>query len=54
MFQTVAYLFYLKGEYEISLEYYKELIKSKPNNKDIKERIKILKQLIAENNKGEE
>ena len=52
--QTVAYLFYLKGEYEISLEYYKELIKSKPNNKDIKERIKILKQLIAENNKGEE
>ncbi len=52
--QTIAYLAYLKGEYQISLEYYRKLQKRKPRNKEIRKRIKILKQLIAESNKGEE
>ena len=52
--QTIAYLAYLKGEYQISLEYYKKLQRRKPKNKDIRKRIKILKQLIIESkDKGE-
>ncbi len=51
--QTIAYLAYLKGDYKMSLEYYKKLKKRKPKNKEIKKRIKILKTLITEN-EGEE
>jgi len=47
-YQTVAYLAYLKGEYQISLDYYKKLKRRKPRNKEIRKRIKILKKMINE------
>jgi len=44
---SIAYLAYLKGEYEMSLQFNKKVLKFRPNNKRVKKSIQMLKKLIA-------